>query len=121
MAYWQQINDHKWRYWKDEETYLRATGQAKVETHSVIQDSMDPTWHPATGEMIDSKRKFRERTKAAGCVELDGINLNPGPKPIQVERQDEIGRQIWEEMDRRKVDYKDIQREIREVLRGERR
>lgn len=38
--------------------------------HSVIQDSMNPTWHPATGEILDSKSAFRKATKAAGCEEF---------------------------------------------------
>lgn len=38
--------------------------------HSVIGDSMPPTWHPATGEIIDSKSRFRQTTRAAGLVEF---------------------------------------------------
>ncbi len=36
----------------------------------VITDTMDHTWHPVTGEMIDSKSKFREITRSAGCDEV---------------------------------------------------
>lgn len=38
-------------------------------SHAVIQDSMSPTWHPATGEILESKSAFRRATKAAGCEE----------------------------------------------------
>jgi hypothetical protein len=37
---------------------------------SVIPDEMDPTWHPATGEIMTSKRKFRQMTKDSGCIEV---------------------------------------------------
>lgn len=39
-------------------------------SHAVIQDTMNPTWHPATGEVLDSKSAFRRATKAAGCEEF---------------------------------------------------
>lgn len=45
----------------------------------VIQDSMEPTWHPATGETIDSKSAFRRLTKASGCEEV-------GNEPLRLER-----------------------------------
>lgn len=43
---------------------------ARKHFHSVIQDSMNPTWHPANGKIIDSKAKFRRITKDAGCIEI---------------------------------------------------
>lgn len=36
----------------------------------VISDTMEPTLHPVTGEMLDSKHKFRQRTRSAGCDEV---------------------------------------------------
>lgn len=48
----------------------RAQGELTPSSHYVIQDSMDATWHPVTGEMIDSKSRFRRRTKESGCEEL---------------------------------------------------
>lgn len=42
----------------------------KQESAQVIQDSMEPTWHPAADVIIDSKSKFRELTKREGCVEV---------------------------------------------------
>jgi hypothetical protein len=37
---------------------------------AIIRDTMDAAWHPATGEMMDSKSRFREVTKAHGLVEV---------------------------------------------------
>lgn len=40
------------------------------QSHAVHQDSMDACVHPCTGEMIDSKSKFRQITRAHGCTEV---------------------------------------------------
>lgn len=37
---------------------------------SIHRDCMDALQHPCTGEMIDSKSKFREITRANGCREI---------------------------------------------------
>jgi hypothetical protein len=36
----------------------------------LVSDHMDPLMHPCTGEMIDSKSRFRAVTRAHGCFEL---------------------------------------------------
>src|SRR5712671_7551980 len=36
----------------------------------VISDEMEATRHMATGEYLTSKSKFRQATRAAGCVEV---------------------------------------------------
>jgi hypothetical protein len=71
--------------------------KAKAEVHNIITDEMDPLWHPATGEMIDSKSKFRERTKASGCVEIgDQMHTlkpyNSGNVPEIGGMEEDIGR-----------------------------
>jgi hypothetical protein len=38
---------------------------------AVHQDTINPTWHPATGETFDSKSAFRRVTKEKGYVEID--------------------------------------------------
>lgn len=38
--------------------------------HHVISDEMEPTRHMADGNYYTSKKKFREATRAAGCVEV---------------------------------------------------
>lgn len=47
----------------------------------VISDNMDPIKHPGTGAMIDSKARFREHTRAAGCVEVGTDPAGARPKP----------------------------------------
>lgn len=49
---------------------------------NVISDHMDPTFHPCTGETIDSKARFSKITKANGCIEVgnDPARLRPPPK-----------------------------------------
>lgn len=39
-------------------------------TPYIIRDTMDFAMHPATGEMMDSKSRFREVTRAHGLVEV---------------------------------------------------
>lgn len=48
----------------------------------VITDTMDPTEH-IDGKFYDSKSKFREVTKAHGCIEVgnDPARLRPIQKP----------------------------------------
>ncbi len=48
---------------------------------NVIRDQMDPTIHHATGELIDSKSKFRQITKAAGCIEVGNEKVSPPARP----------------------------------------
>lgn len=45
--------------------------------------------HPCTGAMIDSKAKFREHTRASGCVEVgtDAAALKPRPQFQVSERE----------------------------------
>ncbi len=43
----------------------------------VISDTMDHTWHPVTGQMIDSKAKFRQITRSAGCDEVGNERMEP--------------------------------------------
>lgn len=49
---------------------------------SLIRDEMAPTRHMVDAKMYTSKRKFREATKAAGCIELgnDPSLYNPRKK-----------------------------------------
>lgn len=51
----------------------------------VISDTMDPTKHMGTGEVLDSKAKFRQATKASGCIEIGTEAIKPRT-PIQLDR-----------------------------------
>ena len=59
-----------------------ASKRASLATPMVIGDTMDPTVH-VDGKYYTSKSKFREVTKANGCIEVgnDPARLRPTPKP----------------------------------------
>ncbi len=44
--------------------------EGKSYFHTVITDEMPATRHMADGQIYTSKRKFREATRRAGCVEV---------------------------------------------------
>lgn len=59
-------------------TYVLRGGRL-VEKHTappqsgvfhVIRDGMDPTVHPITGVLMDSKSQFRRVTRDNGCIEM---------------------------------------------------
>ena len=68
---------------------------------SVISDSMAETKHMADGKVYTSKAKFRQATKAAGCIEV-GTELPTLTKPrapISLDRgarRDAIRRSIYD-------------------------
>lgn len=57
--------------WRDGE-FVELGAQPVEARTQIITDSLPPggLWHPATGSYVDSKSKFRQFTKAAGCVEI---------------------------------------------------
>lgn len=67
----------------------------------VISDEMPPTRHMCDGKHYTSKAKFRETTKAFGCVEVgnETATLLKPRKPIELdrgERRNDIRRAMWE-------------------------
>lgn len=66
---------------------------------NVISDSMDPLKHMGTGQIIDSKSRFRQATKASGCIEI-GNEIQTTPRaPVKLdkgERKNAIRRALWE-------------------------
>ena len=67
----------------------------------VISDEMDPTRHMADGNYYTSKAKFREATRAAGCVEVGNevsTVLKPrSPVPLdRGKRREDIKRVIYD-------------------------
>ena len=69
-------------------------------TH-VISDTMEPTRHMADGKMYTSKAKFRQATKASGCIEVgsETATILKPRKPVQLDRgarRDAIRRSIYE-------------------------
>lgn len=62
----------KWRYDGDRGC-LVACGEETIPfpIHSIHQDTISPTWHPATGQTFESKSAFRRVTREKGFVEVD--------------------------------------------------
>lgn len=50
---------------------------------AIIRDNMDAMVHPATGETMDSKSRFREVTKAHGLVEVGNDYVTNVKPPIE--------------------------------------
>ena len=70
---------------------------ARTQGPYVISDTMPALKHMGTGNIIDSKARFRAETKASGCVELGNEPIKPR-KPIRLDkrqRRDEIRRVVW--------------------------
>lgn len=64
----------------------------------VISDIIDPIKHMGTGRIIDSKSKFRQDTRASGCVELGNETIKPRPhvKLDSGQRREAIRKSIYE-------------------------
>lgn len=94
--------------------------------HSVISDTMDDTWHPATGRLMDSKSGFRRVTKSHGYEEVGTSKTWASSRPEipDAAYRDSVERAMSEvEQGRRSnprtaQDY--IDRAIAEVPRAER-
>lgn len=114
-GFWVKISETRSRWYKSEEDFKRQTGIEIPKTAYVQDDTMDATWHPATGQTLESRSEFRKMTKAAGCVELGDADLNPGPKEIKIDSH-AIGKELWDLMESNNVDYRDIRRQIIEDL-----
>lgn len=64
----------------------------------VISDNMAPIKHMATGEILDSKARFRSATKASGCVEIGNESIKPR-QPIKLsgeQRRNDIRKAIYD-------------------------
>lgn len=53
----------------------------------IISDEMQPLRHMADGKMYSSKHKFREATKASGCIEIGNEDVTKPRKPIPLDRR----------------------------------
>jgi hypothetical protein len=81
---------------------LIPKGETEVEVRTtIINDEMPSTVHPANGQRFTSKRKFREMTRAAGCVEVGDQKFDtPKPKEIGGEREALIS--TWNQLSERR-------------------
>lgn len=120
MGFWVEIKPGRHRYFDSEKAMHDALG-SKFEGHFVIDDTMEDTWHPADGRHYSSKRMFRAVTKAHGCVELDGMNMNPGKAPLDVGKHYDVAKGIHDIMEANRIDHKDVARDIIRHLETEER
>lgn len=79
-GYWVQLSEFRHRWYPSKEAYERACGSGESLSANVIDDTMPACEHPCTGEMMDSKSRFREVTKAFGCVEVGNDVLTKAPE-----------------------------------------
>jgi hypothetical protein len=75
------------------QTFVDVTGWKRAPSRfpAIHRDTSEPMVHPATGEVFDSKSRFRETTKAHGLVEVgtDNLtNLNPRRADVKSRKQD---------------------------------
>ena len=80
-----------------------------------ISDTMEPTRHMVNGKIYTSKKKFRDETKARGCIEVGNetstlTKKRPVVKLDKRKRREDIKRAVWELKNGR-----DIKAEIRNI------
>lgn len=64
--------------WHDLENWpSKCFRQSKSNAPYVISDTMIPTKHMGTGQVLDSKAKFRAATRASGCIEIGNETIKP--------------------------------------------
>lgn len=66
-----------------------------------IKDEMEPTRHMSNGKLYTSKKKFRDETRARGCIEVgnETSTLMKKRQPIKLDkrqRREHIKRAVWE-------------------------
>lgn len=66
-----------------------------------ISDTMEPTRHMVNNKIYTSKKKFRDETKARGCIEVGNevAALTKKCPPIKLDkrkRREDIKRAVWE-------------------------
>ncbi len=66
-------------------------------TVGVISDTMEPLKHMASGNVIDSKSRFRAETKATGCIEIGSEPIRPRAKIKldRAQRRQDIARAVY--------------------------
>ena len=94
-------------------TYVMRNGElveksqaAPLDVPYVISDEISPTRHMADGKYYTSKRRFRQATKDAGCIEVgtETATVTRPRAPIQLDRRkriDDIRRAVYELQNRK--------------------
>jgi len=92
-------NYYQYKYMYEDDK--RAVIGNQVVELQFITDGMNETWHPANGKYYTSKKRFRDETKARGCIEV-GNEIKEKLKPrkhiraSKRQRRDDIKRALWE-------------------------
>lgn len=88
---WVQVSEFRHKWYPSEEAYERAMGRGRESlSANVIDDTMPATWHPVTGEVFESKSRFRAVTRAAGCIEVGNelLSKQPERKPDSIPKEE---------------------------------
>ena len=94
------------KYFKNAHLHMRDGNKlVKVYYNS---DEISPTRHMSNNKLYTSKKKFRDETKARGCIEIGNETatmLKPRkPKlPDKKQRREDIKRAVWELNNGRRV------------------
>lgn len=70
-----------------------------VDAPNIISDEMSETRHMADGKHYTSKKKFRQATKDAGCIEIGDQDVTKPRQPVKLDRakrREDIKRAVWE-------------------------
>lgn len=78
-----------WNHTPPEQAISRETGRA----FHYISDHMDATWHPHTGQVLDSKSAFRKITRDHGYVEV-GNDVQTQARPVRERAGADVKRAI---------------------------
>lgn len=55
---------------KQRKEFVDYYAPERVQTHVVMQDSIEPTKHPADGRVYESKSQYNQVTRSRGLVEI---------------------------------------------------
>ena len=83
--------------WHDLDLPWPCAREVKSAAPYVISDTMIPAKHHGTGQVIDSKAKFRQATRASGCIEIGNEIIKPRA-PVKLnsgQRRDDIRKAIY--------------------------
>jgi len=73
---------------RDGELVIKNPEMSSSDAPYVISDEMTPLRHMADGRTYSSKHKFREATKAAGCIEIGNEQVTQRRKPVLLDRRE---------------------------------
>ena len=93
--------DDYYLYQYNPDAHLHYMEGNQVKRVGYIKDEMEPTRHMSNGKMYTSKKKFRDETRARGCIEVgnETKTLLTPRKQIELDRgqrRDDLRRAVYE-------------------------